>query len=373
MNPSLARRTGLWIVVFAVLIGFPFLLAGYQVEQVATWITVAIAACGLNLLTGYNGQISVGQGALYGAGAYTTAILMAKAGWPMLPSVIAAVVVCFLFGIMIGLPALRIKGLYLALVTLAVAVLFPLAIEQFPNLTGGGGGLAIKTPQVNSRGVVVERAIAFSPIGPVRPELVKYFLFLAVATVCFVLSRNLVKSRMGRSLVAIRDNETAAAVSGIPVATVKIVVFGISAALAGVGGALFALNNGQVNPTSFTILTSIYLLVVVVVGGPSSIIGPAIGAVFYGAFIDFIAPRFPESLKGATPVILGVILILLMFFAPGGMVGLFRTTMARRAGARRARPAAAGIDVPSGVAADQPLAPAISQPETDADETGVSP
>jgi len=348
----IAPKVAVWVVVFAALIGFPFLLPNFRIEQVATWITIALAACGLNLLTGYNGQISVGQGALYGTGAYATAILMAKAGWPMLPAVLVAVVISFIVGVVIGLPALRIKGLYLALVTLAVAVLFPFIIEQFPDLTGGSGGLKITTPQMNSRGVVVDRPISFSPVGGIKSEMVKYYLFLAVATLAFVLMRNLVKSRMGRSLVAIRDNETAAAVSGVPVATVKIVVFGLSSALAGAGGALLALNNGGVNPTSFTIAASIYLLIAVVVGGPSSIVGPAIGAAFYGLFTDFLAPSFPESAKGATPVILGAILIALMFFAPGGLVGLYRTIMARRSG-RGPRGATPDSDLPSALAAEQ--------------------
>lgn len=361
-SPLTARagRIGVWVALFAVLLILPRTLQLYQVEQVATWITIAIAASGLNLLTGYNGQISVGHGALYGLGAYSAAILITKSGWPMVPAVLAAVVICFVAGIAIGLPALRIKGLYLALVTLAVGVLFPLVIEQFPGLTGGGGGLAITNPALNSRGVIVDRKNAFDAIGGskesplLQPAEVKYYLFLAIGVVCFVLTRNLVKSRMGRSLVAIRDNETAASVSGIPVSMVKILVFGLSSALAGVGGALFALNNGQVNPTSFTILASIYFLVAVVVGGPASIIGPAIGAAFYGIFTDLVAPKFPEAYKGATPVILGTSLILLMFFAPGGVVGLFKQTMAKRAG-RKARAAAANDDLPSPMAAD-PLA-----------------
>jgi branched-chain amino acid transport system permease protein len=361
MNASLLRRIGVWAAVFALLLALPFFFEAFQVEQMATWITIAIAACGLNLLTGYNGQISVGHGALFGTGAYATAILMTTPdpeknqigfGLPMVPSVLIAVAICFVVGIVIGLPALRIKGLYLALVTLAVAVLFPLAVEQFSGLTGGGGGLSITSPQTNSRGSVVYRKIAFGEMFGFKSAQVRYYLFIAVAVVCFVLTRNLVKSRMGRSLVAIRDNETAAAVSGVPVSTVKILVFGISSALAGVGGALFALNNAQVNPTSFTILASIYFLVAVVVGGPSSIIGPALGAAFYGIFTDLVAPKFPEAYKGATPIILGAVLILLMFFAPGGLVGLFKTTMAKRAG-KSARAAGAATDIPSAFAAEQ--------------------
>jgi ABC-type branched-subunit amino acid transport system permease subunit len=143
-----------------------------------------------------------------------------------------------------------------------------------------------------------------------------------------------------RSLVAVRDNETAAEVSGVNVSRVKILTFGVSAALAGIGGAVFALNNGRVNPSSFTIVLSIYLLVAVVVGGAASVVGPAIGAVTYGLFVDVISPELPERLKPATPVILGVLLVVLMLVAPGGIVGLWRSTVARMR-ARRGTPGAA--------------------------------
>jgi branched-chain amino acid transport system permease protein len=353
MSPSARRWATVlaWVVVFGVLIALPFGLPSFRVDQIAIWMSLAIAACGLNLLTGYNGQISVGHGALYGAGAYGTAIFMAKSGWPMFPAALAAVVVCFVAGIVIGLPALRIKGLYLALVTLAVAVLFPLAIEQFSDITGGGKGLTITTPQLNSRGAIVDRKIEFSSMGGLAGDQVRYLLVLAVTVGCFVLARNLVKSRVGRSLVAIRDNEIAAAVSGVPVSRVKIIVFGISSAMAGLGGAMFAIVNAQVNLTAFTLAVSISLLVAVVVGGPSSIIGPAIGAALLGAFNDFVT--LPEQAAGAKPIILGAVLILLMFFAPGGLVGLFKTTVAKRAGRRGARTATPDPDVPSAFAAEQ--------------------
>ncbi|MFM7069591.1 MAG: branched-chain amino acid ABC transporter permease, partial [Actinomycetes bacterium] len=262
-----AMRTTGWVVLAAVLLVLPLQFPQYRVLQFVSWMALAVAACGLNLLTGFNGQISVGHGALYGLGAYATAILITKAHWPMLAAGAAATVVCFIVGVVIGLPALRIKGLYLALVTLAVATLFPLVIEQFPNLTGGGGGLAVTSPRM-FRGAIRDKKIIFeSPIAGLAEDQWKYYLFLSVTVVCFVLTRNLVRSRVGRSLVAIRDNETAAAVSGVPVATVKILTFGVSSALAGIGGTIFALNNAQVNPTSFTITISIYLLVIVVTGG----------------------------------------------------------------------------------------------------------
>jgi branched-chain amino acid transport system permease protein len=350
---SLAARAVMWIAIVAALAAVPFALGptSFRVDQIAIWMALAIAACGLNLLTGYNGQISVGHGALYGAGAYATAILMQKSGVPMFVAVVGAVAICFVLGIVVGLPALRIKGLYLALVTLAVAVLFPLAIEQFADLTGGGKGLSITTQQINRRGAVVEERIKFSSLAGLEGTHVRYLLVLAVTVGCFVLTRNLVKSRVGRSLVAIRDNETAAAVSGVPVSRVKIIVFGTSSAMAGLGGAMFAVVNAQVNLTSFTIAVSISLLVAVVVGGPSSIIGPAIGAALLGAFNDFV--NLPESFAGAKPIVLGGVLILLMFFAPGGLVGLFKTTMAKRAGRRGPRAAAPDPDVPSAFAAEQ--------------------
>jgi branched-chain amino acid transport system permease protein len=142
---------------------------------------------------------------------------------------------------------------------------------------------------------------------------------------------------MGRALVAIRDNETAAEVSGINVARTKILTFGISAGIAGIGGSIFALNTGQVNPSSFTLTVSIYFLVAVVVGGASTVTGPAIGAVVYGLFVDFLAPELPERLKAATPVILGVLLILQMLLAPSGVVGSYRLLMGKLAARRGSR------------------------------------
>ena len=135
---------------------------------------------------------------------------------------------CFVVGLLIGLPALRIKGLYLALVTLAVATLFPLAIDQFSSFTGGSSGLSLTSPELY-RGAIRDRPDRFDPPGGLADDQWKYFIFLAIAVLCFVLSRNLVRSRVGRTLVAIRDNDTASEVSGIPVSRVKIVTFGVSA------------------------------------------------------------------------------------------------------------------------------------------------
>lgn len=338
----LVIRIVVTLVVGAVLLYIPQYFPKFRIEgQFNVIITYAIAALGLNLLTGYNGQISVGHGALYGIGAYSVALLITDAGVPLWIAVVLAAVICFVVGIAVGLPALRIKGLYLALVTLAVATLFPLLIEQFSSVTGGASGLSITSPQETPRGVVERPIQLTSPFGGLAPDQWKYYVFLALTVIVFVVTRNIVRSRTGRSLVAVRDNETAAEVSGIHVARVKILTFGVSSAMAGLGGAVFALNNVRVNPSSFTIAVSIYFLIAVVVGGAASVIGPAIGAVAYGVFIDVLSPELPDRLQPATPVILGALLIVLMLVAPGGIVGWWRTLVTKRAARRRVDAASA--------------------------------
>lgn len=332
-------RTGSpWIVTMIVLALLPFVLSSFWTDRIAGWIPLAIAAVGLNLLTGYNGQISIGHGALYGAGAYAAALIVNNWRWGFVPAIIGAAVICFVVGVVVGLPALRIKGLALALVTLALATLFPQIIEQFEEQTGGSSGLSVTTLEETRRRGLTEVPVRFEP-----PEWTgldsaqwQYFFFLIVAVVCVVLARNIVASRVGRSMVAIRDNEIAAEVSGVNVSRVKVLTFGVSSALAGVGGALLALGDARVTSTTFNIVLSINILVAVVVGGPASIAGPLIGAVILGVFTDVITPELPESLSSATPLILGLSLISLMLTAPGGIVGLWRGITARISGRRTA-------------------------------------
>ncbi|MEZ5239583.1 MAG: branched-chain amino acid ABC transporter permease [Microthrixaceae bacterium] len=328
-NPRWARYGGL-AVLAVVLVALPFMFPAFRVNQFITWMCLAVAAAGLNLLTGFNGQISVGHGALYGIGAYTAAILVTDGGWPMLATPVAAAVVCFVAGVVIGLPALRIKGLYLALVTLAVATLFPAVVEQFSSITGGSSGLSLVVPQDDCPRGRPECPVRWnSPIDGLASDQWRYFVFLAITVLMFVVVANIVRSRTGRSMVAIRDNEVAAEASGVNVSKVKILTFGTSAAIAGVGGSMLALNNGRVNPTSFTLLVSITLLVAVVVGGAATIIGPAVGTVVAGLFNNVIAPELPGRFENAAPVILGVLLIAQMLLAPNGIVGQVRDVQAR--------------------------------------------
>jgi len=245
--------------------------------------------------------------------------------------VVGAIVISFVVGVFVGLPALRIKGLYLALVTLSVAVLFPDLVKQFASFTGGSSGLYITTPEVNSRGVEVERAIRILPPSWLDQTQAQwtFYVMLVVALLSFVLVRNVVSSRVGRSLIAVRDNEVAAEVNGVNVARAKVLTFGVSSALAGLGGAMFALWRTQLFPQNFVLSTSIIFLVAMVVGGPASILGPAIGAVFVGVFQDIVTPELPDRYAQATPLILGTLLIILMLVAPGGIVGMARQLTAR--------------------------------------------
>jgi len=254
-----------------------------------------------------------------------------KAGWLMWWAVLGAIVISFVVGLVVGLPALRIKGLYLALVTLSVAVLFPDLVKHFASVTGGSSGLYITTDQLNSRGVVVPRSIELlSPEGlGLSSEQWTFYLFLVIAIVAFVVVRNIVASRVGRSMIAIRDNEVAAEVNGVNVAAVKVFTFGLSSALAGLGGALFALHQAQLFPQSFILTFSLALLVAVVVGGPASTLGPAIGAIFVGVFDDLVKPELPDQWAAISPLILGLSLVGLMLVAPGGITGMARQLAAR--------------------------------------------
>ncbi len=324
IGPAWLRKAVGW----ALLAGFLYWIPTYYPESVVTALTktvcLAIAALGLNLLTGYTGQISVGHGAFFGIGAYTLTILVTDHGWGYPAAMVVAAALSFVVGVIVGLPALRIKGLYLALVTLGLASLFPLAVKRFSDLTGGSQGKRLRPPLRPPEGS-----------GLANDQFI-YYVTIAVAVVCFVLVRNLVRSRVGRSLIAIRDNETAAATMGVNITRTKLAVFGVSAMLAGIGGALSVLDSRFVNAGSYQIDRSIEILVAVVIGGVASIAGPILGAVA----VVFVPDRLPENLAVWKPVMFAALLIGLVFLAPGGIMGMFkriggeaRVALARRAAA----------------------------------------
>ena len=301
-------------VLIALACVLPFVVSNYRTFQFTLVLVYAIALLGLNILTGYNGQISLGHGAFYAVGAYVAAILMDKFGVPYWLTLPVAGVLCFAVGFLFGRPALRLEGLYLALATFALGVSMPqlLKYKHFEHWTGGVQGIVITKPD--------------PPFGwKLSPDQWLYLFTLAVTIAMFVLGWNLLRGRVGRALVAIRDHPTAAATMGIDTALYKSLAFGVSAMYTGVAGALGAIAVQFVAPDSFTVLLSITLLVGLVVGGLASI-----GGAFFGAlFIQFV-PNLADNISKAAPwALYGVFLIGFMFLMPMGINWALRLGWAR--------------------------------------------
>jgi branched-chain amino acid transport system permease protein len=305
------KLVGLALLVLAAVL-VPFFFGPFRVSQFTLALIYAVAVLGLNLLVGYSGQISLGHGAFFALGAYTGAILLDRTSVPHLLTVPAAALVCFAAGLALGLPALRLRGLYLALVTLAIAIATPVLIKRFDSLTGGSQGIAVDQPQ----------APAWSGLAD---DQFLYFLALLVAAPLFWLAAGMVRRDVGRALIAMRDDETAAKTMGVNLATFKTRAFGLSAAYAGVAGALFVFSNGFVAPESFTLVVSFSFLAAVVVGGLATVTGALFGALFI-VFVPVWSSDVDEALSG---VIYGAALIACMYVFRGGIVGLLRSASAR--------------------------------------------
>ncbi len=320
--PALSRRKLVGIAVLLVLAcALPFVLGNYRVFQMTLVLAYSIALLGLNMLTGFNGQISLGHGAFYAIGAYTAAVLMDKLGFPYWATIPVAGAVCFVAGFLFGLPALRLEGLYLALATFALGVAMPqiLKHKSLEQWTGGAQGIVIAKPEPPAwSGVSQDQWL--------------YLFTLAWVVLLFVLGWNLLRGRIGRAMVAIRDQPIAAQAMGVNTAMVKSLTFGVSALYTGVAGALGALAIQFVAPDSFTIFLSITLLVGVVIGGLASISGAFFGALF----IQFI-PNVADQISKAAPwAIYGVVLIAFMYVMPTGVAGFVRIVRARLARRRGA-------------------------------------
>jgi branched-chain amino acid transport system permease protein len=321
MNPTVDRKW-FWIgsaLVLVALLVLPFLLKNYRVFQLNLVMVYAVAVLGLNILTGFNGQFSLGHGAFYAFGAYTAAILMDKFGVPYWATLPAAFVVCFVFGTMIGFPALRLAGHFLALATFALAVAVPqlLKYKGIEGYTGGVQGIVLSKPQPPFEFTLFDQALS--------ADRWLYFFTLFVSAVMFLLAWNLLRGRVGRALVAIRDHPIAATAMGINLPVFKTLTFGTSAGFTGLAGALGGIAVAYVSPDSFTATLSIFLLVGVVVGGLASIPG----AIFGGLFIQFVPNIADELSKSAPAAIYGVLLIGLMYLAPTGVMGGLNRLWAR--------------------------------------------
>ncbi len=310
-------RKWLWVasaLLVIALIVLPFLVKNYRVFQFNLVLVYAVAILGLNILTGFNGQISLGHGAFYAFGAYTAAMLMDKLGVPYWATLPVAFGLCFAFGFVVGFPALRLAGHYLALATFALALAVPqlLKYKKIEAYTGGVQGIVLSKP---------EAPFAFSLFGqPLSADRWLYFFTLFAAALMFLLAWNLLRGRVGRALIAVRDHPIAATAMGINLAMFKSLTFGVSAGVTGLAGALGGIVVAYVSPDSFTVSLSIFLLVGVVVGGLASIPG----AIFGGIFIQFVPNIADEISKSAPAAIYGVLLIGLMYLMPTGVMGGLR-------------------------------------------------
>lgn len=291
----------------ALLMLLPLFLEPYRTFQLTLVIVYAIAILGLNLLTGYNGQISVGHGAFYAVGAYSAAILIEHAGFSYWATIPIAGAVCLVFGFAFGLPALRLEGHHLALATFALALAVPqlLKHKSLEDWTGGTQGLVILKPE--------------SPLPQLNSDQWLYYFALAIAVLLFVGARNLLRGPIGRSMVAVRDHPVAAVAMGVDAAWCKSATFGISAMYTGIAGALGAICVQFVSPDAFNFFFGITLLVGVAIGGYATLSGALYGALF----IVFVPNVAGEVSKAAPWAIYGAVLVLVTLAMPGGVAGLF--------------------------------------------------
>ena len=300
-NIALGYLTSTMVVIL--LFAVPLFAKNFVIFQMTMWLIYAIAILALNILTGGSGQFSLGQSAFYALGAYTTAVLMEHFGVNYVLTLPVSGALCFAFGFLFGLPALRLSGIYLALATFALATAMPqiLKLGVFEHWTGGVQGLVVTKPD--------------APFGlPISQDVWLYYFTLVISIVIYVFAVNLLKSRTGRAMMAIRDNEIAASAMGVNVSLYKTLAFGISAGTTGVAGGLGAIAVQFVAPDGYTIQLAIALFLGMVVGGVGWLPGSLVGS----AFIVFVPNIAEEVSKGLSGAVFGAILIVVIFLVPHG-------------------------------------------------------
>jgi branched-chain amino acid transport system permease protein len=345
-NLGLAIGPALFVIGAVVVALLPRFMGEFRLLQFTLVAVYVIALLGLNILTGYSGQISLGHGAFVGIGAYVTALLsLGRPGLELLqlnpPSwlplgdgmtpiftIPIAALVTGVIGLLVGIPALRLGGISLALATLAIAVSFPILMKRYSEVTGGGGGINLNLPE--------------TPFGwDISTRHWLYYEAWVTAGILFVLAWLLVRGRIGRAWRAIRDGEVAATSSGVNPALYKTFAFGVSAAYAGAAGALFAIDIAYVNPDTFPVSLSILLLATAVIGGLGSLAGAIFGALLY-EFLPIYTQEPPvlsfKFADQAPPVVFGVFLIVIMLLLPGGVVSGIRRLAAFIGGTLAGRP-----------------------------------
>jgi branched-chain amino acid transport system permease protein len=299
-------------LLLAILLLAPLLLDRFYLGELAQVFIYAIAGIGLMLLVGYTGLVSLGHAAFLAIGAYAQAWLLHR-GWPFPLALGTAAMVTAGVGAVVALPAMRMTGIYLAVATLAFAVIVEQVLIHWVSVTGGFRGLLVPRPEVF--GIDLGAPAAF------------YWLCLGLLVVALLLALNLLRSPSGRAMIAVRDSEVSAESMGIHLAHTKTMAFALSAGFTGLAGALFAHRIGYLAPDAFTLLLSIQLLLMVVVGGLGSLQGVIFGALFIGLLPQSLAllrdsvPAAVGQLPGLEPGIFGLILMLFLIYEPLGIYG----------------------------------------------------
>ncbi|HXH08336.1 MAG TPA: branched-chain amino acid ABC transporter permease [Alphaproteobacteria bacterium] len=295
----------LLVLIGAGMLVLPNFVDNYIIYIMARLFTYILVAVGLNLLTGYAGQVSLGHAAFFAIGAYTAAVLAESLAWPFVLCVITAAVFTAIVGYLLGLPCLRLSGLYLAMATLGFTLIVQEMLLQLSVITHGSEGMLVPTASV----------LGFEFDSDYR----KYYLIFGVTVVMLVLARNLVRGRTGRAFLAIRENERAAEAMGVNLAQYKTIAFAISALYTGLAGALSAFLVGFLDPQEFSFFLSIQFITIIILGGLASLLGSVLGAGFL-----IILPELLAGLDVWQALVYGVIMVFTIIFMPFGLSGAIR-------------------------------------------------
>ncbi len=309
-----------WLVIFIALMIFaPCFLSRYQLSILNEMAIACTGALGLNLLVGYTGQISLGHGAFLAIGAYTSALLTGRLGIPFFFSLPLSGIMAAILGMVVGIPALRLKGLYLALGTLAFGFIIEYIIFHW-DLTQGDMGMAVSRITIGDFVIKTERQY--------------FYLNAAFAALAAICAKNIVRSKIGRCFIAIRDRDIAAEAMGIPLAKYKIMAFSVSAFYAGIAGCLAAHYQKWIVPGSFDISLSIAYMAMVIMGGLGTVLGAILGAVLITGIphgIVYLTDFFKEGYPGISAMIVdlklgifGLIIVVTLLFEPQGLFGIYR-------------------------------------------------
>ena len=317
IQTPLERR---WLAVLVgALLGFPFIASPVLIDLASQAFLAMIGALALMVLTGYAGQVSLGHAGLLAAGAFTAGILFKETGAPFWITLPAAALVGALLGVVFGLPSLRLRGLYLAVSTLALHFLVAYVGGEYEAKRGFSTGIVIDPPTIAGKAVTDPRAW--------------YFILLAAAVLTLLICLNLLRSRSGRAWAAIRANETVAEALGIGVAANKLLAFVVSSTLTSVAGALFAYYRGFVSVEAFSLFLSIQYVAMIIIGGMGSLLGAILGAIFVTLF-PYLIEAVMQLLPGARAyagvlfavnyAAFGVVMILFLVLEPQGLIGIWR-------------------------------------------------